>query len=92
MAKITTGILVFRKTNCTDWTSDLDAQMNAWVQQYTTWLETASIALQEAFSSKLVPKQSSSIARYLTITHLTQQPWLILLQPIGVAQALVERH
>jgi hypothetical protein len=52
MAKIATGILIFRKSNCTDWTPDIDSQMIAWIQQYTTWAETASLALEEAFSNK----------------------------------------
>jgi len=51
MAKIATGILIFRKSNCTDWTPDIDSQMIAWIQQYTTWAETASLALEEAFSN-----------------------------------------
>ncbi|KAF8237583.1 chondroitin AC/alginate lyase [Tricholoma matsutake] len=51
MAKIATGILIFRKSKCTDWTPDIDNQMNVWIQQYTTWLETANIALEEAFST-----------------------------------------
>lgn len=50
MTKITTAILIFRKSNCTDWTSDINNQMNVWIQQYMGWLETAHIALQEAFS------------------------------------------
>jgi len=61
MAKIVTGILIFRKSKCTDWTSDLDNQMNAWTQQYTNWLETAKIALEEAFSTKSVPKAYPSV-------------------------------
>ncbi|KAG6872196.1 hypothetical protein C0995_012088 [Termitomyces sp. Mi166 len=47
MAKIVTGIEIFRKTNCTDWTSDLDNQMNSWTNEYITWLESASISLEE---------------------------------------------
>jgi hypothetical protein len=61
MAKIATGILIFRKTKCTDWTSDLDDGLNAWIQQYTTWAETAKIALEEASSTKSVTNHFSSI-------------------------------
>jgi len=47
MAKITTGILIFRKKGCTDWTSDIDNQMVAWTKEYIQWLETAPISLEE---------------------------------------------
>jgi len=51
MAKIVSGILILRKSKCPDWTSDLDNQMNDWTRQFATWLETAGIALEEAFST-----------------------------------------
>jgi len=46
-ALITTGILIFRKKGCTDWTSDVDSQMIAWTKQYIQWLETALISTEE---------------------------------------------
>ncbi|KAF7972126.1 hypothetical protein HWV62_18848 [Athelia sp. TMB] len=48
MAIISTAILVLREGNSTDWTSTLDSQMNAWLTQYVTWLQTNPIALAEA--------------------------------------------
>ena len=54
MAKITTGILIFRKKGCTDWTSDVDNQMIAWTKEYVQWLETAEISLEEAEAAKWV--------------------------------------
>ncbi|KAG5635945.1 hypothetical protein H0H81_009594 [Sphagnurus paluster] len=47
MAKIVSGIMILRKKKCTDWTDDLDGQMNAWAREYITWLETAPISLEE---------------------------------------------
>ncbi|KAG6840396.1 hypothetical protein C0991_006991 [Blastosporella zonata] len=47
MAKVVTAIEILRKTNCTDWTSDLDNEMNTWTTQYIAWLESATISLEE---------------------------------------------
>ncbi|KNZ71669.1 hypothetical protein J132_07578 [Termitomyces sp. J132] len=47
MAKIVTGIEIFRKMNCTDWTGDLDSRMNDWTNEYIQWLESAAISLEE---------------------------------------------
>ncbi|KAF8064896.1 chondroitin AC/alginate lyase [Lyophyllum atratum] len=47
MAKIVSAIMILRKKNCTDWTPELDNQMNAWNTEYITWLETAPISLEE---------------------------------------------
>jgi hypothetical protein len=47
MAKVTTGILVLRKGKSTLWTTELDNQMVSWAREYTSWLETAEIALEE---------------------------------------------
>ncbi|RDB17371.1 hypothetical protein Hypma_001833 [Hypsizygus marmoreus] len=47
MAKIVTGIIILRNKKSTDWTTDLDNQMNAWTKEYITWLETAPISLEE---------------------------------------------
>jgi len=52
MAKVTTGILVLRKGKSTLWTTELDSQMVSWAKEYTTWLETAKIAIQERNSTK----------------------------------------
>ncbi|KAG5644276.1 hypothetical protein DXG03_008761 [Asterophora parasitica] len=54
MAKIVTGIMILRKKNCTDWTSELDDQMNSWTREYITWLETAPISLEEGHADKFV--------------------------------------
>jgi len=48
--KIVSGILILRKRNCTDWTSEIDAQMIAWTQKYITWLETNSLGVDECAS------------------------------------------
>ncbi|KIJ51844.1 hypothetical protein M422DRAFT_776428 [Sphaerobolus stellatus SS14] len=50
-AKIASGILILRKGGSSDWTTDLDNQFKAWCSEYITWLEAASIALQEAVST-----------------------------------------
>ena len=52
MAIISTAILILREGNSTDWTSTLDGQMNAWLTQYVTWLQTNPIALGEAAATK----------------------------------------
>jgi hypothetical protein len=93
MAKIATGILVFRKSKCTDWTSDIDNQMNAWVQQYMVWAETAKLALDEASSGKSVTKYIFFPgSKHLMIISTKQQSWFLLFQPTRFAQAPVERH
>ncbi|KAL0945911.1 hypothetical protein HGRIS_012194 [Hohenbuehelia grisea] len=51
MTKITSGLLILRKGNSSDWTPDLDGQMNAWTKEYITWLETATNALEEGASA-----------------------------------------
>ncbi|KAJ3574879.1 hypothetical protein NP233_g1459 [Leucocoprinus birnbaumii] len=48
MVKIVSGILILRKGKSPAWTTDLDNNMNAWVTQYISWLETAKIAIEEA--------------------------------------------
>lgn len=53
-AKIATGILILRKANSTDWTSDLDNAMIAWCKEYITWLETTDIALEEKAATKYI--------------------------------------
>ena len=52
MTKLVSGLLVLRQGNSSDWTSDLDSQMQDWVLQYIQWLETAPIAIQEQNSTK----------------------------------------
>ncbi|KAG6847089.1 hypothetical protein H0H93_010246 [Arthromyces matolae] len=47
MTKVVTAIEILRKTNCSDWTSDLDGQMNSWTSKYIGWLESANISLEE---------------------------------------------
>jgi len=48
MTKITSGILILRMGNSSAWTSDLDTQMKNWTTQYISWLQTNTLALQEA--------------------------------------------
>ncbi|KAI0061088.1 chondroitin AC/alginate lyase [Artomyces pyxidatus] len=48
MAKLVNAILILRQGKSPEWTSDIDTQLVAWVNTYLQWLETASIALQEA--------------------------------------------
>lgn len=52
MTKITSGILILRMANNSDWTSELDTQMTNWTTQYITWLQTNTLALQEAAATK----------------------------------------
>ncbi|KAF7972128.1 hypothetical protein HWV62_18852 [Athelia sp. TMB] len=47
MAIISSAILILREGNSTDWTSTLDGQMNTWLTQYITWLQTNPLALAE---------------------------------------------
>ncbi|TFK28305.1 hypothetical protein FA15DRAFT_678507 [Coprinopsis marcescibilis] len=47
MAKIASAILILRRGNSPDWTSDLDDQMVSWAQEHTHWLETSENALAE---------------------------------------------
>jgi len=47
MTKITSGILILRAGNSSEWTSDLDTKMNNWTTQYLNWLQTNTLALQE---------------------------------------------
>ncbi|GLB45917.1 putative chondroitin AC alginate lyase [Lyophyllum shimeji] len=50
MTKITAGIMILRKTQCTEWTPDLDNEMNAWTQQYARWLEADPTAILESLA------------------------------------------
>lgn len=54
MAKIASGIIILRKGGNTDWTTDLDNQMNSWTKEFIQWLETAGIALEEGLATKCV--------------------------------------
>lgn len=60
MTKVVNGVLVLRKSNSSAWTTDLDNGMNEWVKEYTSWLETAHIAIEEALSAKCVKPVSTS--------------------------------
>ncbi|KAF8521779.1 chondroitin AC/alginate lyase [Hysterangium stoloniferum] len=48
--KITIGIMILRQGKSPDWTTDLDDQMNAWANEYITWLETSAIAVEEGLA------------------------------------------
>ena len=52
MAKVANAILIMRDNKTTQWTSDLDGQMVSWSKEYISWLETASIATEEAAATK----------------------------------------
>lgn len=54
MAKIVSGIIILRKGQCPDWTTELDNQMNAWTRDYIGWLEYTPIALEEGEAPKFV--------------------------------------
>ncbi|KAJ7500651.1 chondroitin AC/alginate lyase [Mycena galericulata] len=45
---VTSGILMLRKTNNTDWTPVLDTQMIAWCNNYIDWLQTNTLGHQAA--------------------------------------------
>lgn len=47
MAKLATGILLFREGNYTGWTTDFDRQVVAWLQEYTDWLATGDMGQEE---------------------------------------------
>jgi hypothetical protein len=67
MAKIASGIIILRKGGSTDWTTELDNEMNAWTKEYITWLETAKIALDEKAADKYV--LLPLLSRRTTVTH-----------------------
>ncbi|KAJ7720916.1 chondroitin AC/alginate lyase [Mycena metata] len=50
MVKIVSGILILRKRNCTDWTTEIDTQLNAWTTKYIAWLETNKLGIDECAS------------------------------------------
>lgn len=52
MVKVVSGILILKKGSCPDWTTDIDTGFANWTTSYVSWLETASIALQEAAATK----------------------------------------
>lgn len=54
MAKLVAGIEILRKGHSSDWTADIDSQLVNWAHNYTGWLESAPIALEEAYSTKWV--------------------------------------
>jgi hypothetical protein len=44
MAKLTTGILLLRNGKSTEWTDDLNTQMNNWTTSSIGWMTTSPIA------------------------------------------------
>lgn len=52
MAKVANGILILRDKKAAEWTSDIDSKMVSWSKTYITWLQTASIAVEEAAATK----------------------------------------
>lgn len=52
IVKLVSGVLILRKGNAAEWTSDMDSQLISWVNQYVSWLQTSTIALQEAAATK----------------------------------------
>lgn len=47
MAKIASGILMFREGNAEGWNSTFDGQMQDWVKDYIGWITTNKVALEE---------------------------------------------
>ncbi|KAL1948381.1 hypothetical protein VTO73DRAFT_12456 [Trametes versicolor] len=47
MAKLVSGVLILREGNAAEWTSEIDTGFTTWAANYSTWLTTASIALEE---------------------------------------------
>lgn len=52
MTKITSGLLILRNAKSPDWPGDVDTQMNNWTTQYINWLQTSTLAYQEATATK----------------------------------------
>lgn len=52
MAKVATAVLVLRTKKAPEWTADVDSKMVAWAKEQANWLQTASIAIEEAESEK----------------------------------------
>lgn len=52
MAKLVSGVLILREGNAAEWTSEIDTGFTTWAANYTTWLTTASIALEEEAAEK----------------------------------------
>jgi len=47
MAKIASGILLLRNGKSSDWTDELDTQMNNWITNYISWVTSSPIAYGE---------------------------------------------
>ncbi|TXT07333.1 hypothetical protein VHUM_03053 [Vanrija humicola] len=47
MAKLASGILLFRDGNAEGWNSTIDGDLQAWVKEYIGWITTNKIALEE---------------------------------------------
>ena len=54
MAKLASGVLVLRLGKAPEWTSDIDNGLVEWAKQYTQWLTSAEIALEEKAATKCV--------------------------------------
>lgn len=52
MAKVASGVLILRLGKAPEWTSDIDSAFVEWNKQYTQWLTTAQIALEEKAATK----------------------------------------
>ncbi|KAG7095990.1 hypothetical protein E1B28_006673 [Marasmius oreades] len=46
--RIATAIEIFRKSNTTDWTPQIESGMIDWIKNYTSWIETDPAGLKEA--------------------------------------------
>lgn len=86
MSKIVSGILILRKGQSPDWTTELDDAMNSWAREYITWLETAKIAIEEALATKYVMLFAN--VTLVCAKDGPQQSRNVLLQPACCAQGL----
>ena len=93
-AKITTGILIFRKSNAPDWTPDMNNGMVAWAKEYINWLETSDLGIGESQATKCDFHPTAIVLRILIVESLVnlQQPWNVLLHSTGGAQAYRGRY
>jgi hypothetical protein len=52
MARISVSVMILRKGNSPDWTTNLDTQMTNWTTSYLNWLQTNSLGIDELASAK----------------------------------------
>lgn len=52
LVKIANGIAIFKENQCSDWTDEIQANMSAWMTEYSEYLETYPLALAEGEAKK----------------------------------------